>query len=150
MFSKYLSKIAEIEKKFGDELNPPATPKEIQYLKNKVENIFGAVLPDQYVEFLSKVNGLHFDGLNIYGVDTSLLENNYSSAAHGFIEFNEVWYEVEDLKQYLFFGDSDISWYCLKLAEGSYQILDKPSGTIIETYPDFVHMFEAELKIRLQ
>ncbi len=150
MFNEYLSKIAEIEKKFGDELNPPATPKEIQSLKDNVKNTFGIILPRQYIEFLSEANGLHFDGLNIYGVDTSLLETKYSSAAHGFIEFNEVWYEVEELKQYLFFGESDISWYCLNLAERIWQILDKPSGTLIETYPDFYSMFEAELKVKLQ
>ncbi len=57
-------------------------------------------LPATFIEFLKQVNGLDFNGLVIYGVDKTLLDNEKDENIHGFIESNEIWYENDWQKQY--------------------------------------------------
>jgi hypothetical protein len=149
MLNDLLKKLEHECMEYGYIYNPPATEKEIQYLKQNVKNMFGADLPDQFIDLLLKTNGVGYDGLTIYAVDVSLLETKPDNPANGFIETNEIWYEVEDQKKYLFFGDDDISWYALNLAEGAYHVLDKPSGTVMETFDDFDSMLESALRAKL-
>ena len=56
---------------------------------------FNVDLPREYEEFLKTVNGLDFDGLVLYGVDSSLLETKKMNHICGFIDTNEIWYENE-------------------------------------------------------
>ncbi len=62
------------------------------------------------------------------------------------IETNEIWYENDWQKQYLFFGDSDIAWYCYDLDQNVFLELDKPSGTLIQSFASFESMLEEALQ----
>ena len=86
------------------------------------------------------MNGLDFNGLVIYGVDKMLLDKEVDEDIHGFIETNEIWYENDWQKQYVFFGDSDTAWYCYDQKENVYVELDKPSGTFIQSFESFDFM----------
>lgn len=151
MWRDLLVDIQKILEQYGVKLREPATSEEIERLK---ENVFMELndfsLPDQFIEFLMVVNGLDFDGLVIYGVDKSLLENEIEEEIHGFIETNEIWYENEWQKQYVFFGDSDIALYCYDLTQKVYLELDKPSCTMMNTFDNFSAMLEDALKARLE
>lgn len=141
--------IGDILKSVNYKLNIPATDTEVQRLREHVKEKFNVVLPREYEEFLKTVNGLDFDGLVLYGVDSSLLETKKDEHICGFIDTNEIWYENEFQKEYLFFGDSNIAWFCKSLSDGTYLELDKPSGTVMNTYNDFNTMLEEALKITL-
>ncbi len=106
-------------------------------------------MPKQYIQFLEKVNGLDFDALVIYGVDRHILGDVTGEEVYGFIETNEIWYENEWQKQYIFFGDSDTGWYCFDIFKELYVELDKPSGEIMSKYCDFNSMLEDALKSRI-
>ncbi|MCC3356785.1 YrhA family protein [Bacillus sp. REN16] len=54
-----------------------------------------------------------------------------------FIEVNEIWRENEWENNYLFFLDSNISWYCFDIDNNVFLELDKPSGEIMEEYKSF-------------
>ena len=75
-------------------------------------------MPEQYIAFLKTVNGLESNGFTFYGVDSTLLDNEDQSV-YGFIALNGIWYENEYHKQYIFFGDSNLSWYCLHFIKRS-------------------------------
>lgn len=142
-----LIKIEKVEEKYGGSLRSPASDKEILKMSHNIKQKLGKiVLPKQYIEFLEKVNGLDFNGLVIYGVDEALLDKEVDEEIHGFIETNEIWYENEWLKQYIFFGDSDTAWYCYDLKESDYVELDKPSGTLIQSFESFDSMLSDALK----
>lgn len=130
-----------IEKKYGSSLRNPASDTEIitmnDNIQQKLENI---ILPKSYIELLKIINGLDFNGLVIYGVDEVLLDKEVNQNIHGFIETNELWYENDWQKQYIFFGDSDTAWYCYDLKESVYVELDKPSGTLIQSFESFDSM----------
>ena len=55
----------------------------------------------------SALNGLDFNGLVIYGVDSSISEHEADEEIHGLIETNDL-HENDWKKKYLFFGNSDV------------------------------------------
>jgi hypothetical protein len=145
MWKTLLLKIKKIEQKYGSNLNSPASNKQIESLINAVREKFKYTLPEQYIKFLATVNGLEFNGFKIYGVDSSFSEGEANQPIIGYIDTNEIWYENEHQRQYMFFGDSDIGWYCLDISEAMYVELDKPSGTLMEVFKDFDSMLEKAL-----
>ncbi|HDX9630375.1 TPA: SMI1/KNR4 family protein [Bacillus cereus] len=149
MWKNMILEIGDILKSVNYKLNTPATDTEVQRLREHVKEKFNVDLPREYEEFLKTVNGLDFDGLVLYGVDSSLLETKKDEHICGFIDTNEIWYENEFQKEYLFLGDSNIAWFCKNLSDGTYLELDKPSGTVMNTYNDFNTMLEEALKITL-
>ncbi len=145
MWEKLLSDIRKIEEKYGDTLNAPALSEQIEVFKKIVKDKFNHILPEQYINFLQTVNGLEFNGFIFYGIDNSLLELQNSQTVYGYVDMNEIWYENEHQKQYMFFGESNISWYCFDLLNKIYLELDNPSGTPMHTYTDFNSMLEKAL-----
>ncbi|PAD23107.1 YrhA family protein [Terribacillus saccharophilus] len=132
-----LNSIQSIESNHGETLRRAASDEEIAALKNEaIRQLDANTLPHSYITFLKQVNGLDFNGLVIYGVDDYLL-TNASDELDGFISTNEIWRENKEQKQYIFFADSSIAWYCLDLISNTYVELDKPSGTVMETYDEF-------------
>lgn len=142
-----LIEIEKIEEKYGSTLRNPALDTEIVKMNYNIHQKLGdIVLPESYIEFLKKINGLDFNGLVIYGVDKVLLDKEVEEDIHGFIETNELWYENDWQKQYIFFGDSDTAWYCYDQKESVYVELDKPSGTLIQSFESFDSMLSDALK----
>ncbi|WP_078552222.1 YrhA family protein [Bacillus alkalicellulosilyticus] len=149
MWEKMVSEIQKIEESFGSSLRRPATSNEINKMKENIKVQFnGFLLPDSYVNFLKKLNGLDFNGLVIYGVDNAFLDNKIENI-DGFVEINEIWHENNWQKQYLFFGDSDTAWYCYDLENKIYLELDKPSGTEMNSFNNFQIMLEEALSSRV-
>lgn len=149
MWENLVLEIESILKSVDYKLNMPATDMEVQRLREQVKEKFNVDLPNEYEEFLKTVNGLDFDGLVLYGVDLFLLETERDEPICGLIEANEIWYENEFQKEYLFLGDSNIAWFCKNLCDGTYLELDKPSGTVMKTYNDCNTMLVEALKITL-
>lgn len=145
MWEKLISDIRKIEEKYGDTINSPASSQQIEILIKVVKEKFGNELPQEYIKFLKTVNGIEFNGFIFYGVDSSLLDNQKEETVYGYIDTNEIWYENQHQKQYMFFGESNISWYCFDLVNKIYVELDKPSGTLMNTYDNFYCMLEKAL-----
>ncbi|MBL3889646.1 SMI1/KNR4 family protein [Bacillus cereus] len=149
MWKNLILEIEKIEKSFNDKLNTPATDSEVKKLRERMKKSFNVDLPSEYEEFLKTVNGLDFNGLVLYGVDSYLLDTERDESICGLIETNEIWYENEFQKEYLFLGDSNIAWFSKNLSDGTYLELDKPSGTVMNTYNDCNTMLEEALKTAL-
>lgn len=147
---RFVEKIEKNEEEFGSLLRHPASDSEIIKINQNIQQKFGnIVLPDSYLEFLKIVNGIDFNGLVIYGVDKSLLDKDVDEEINGFIETNEIWYENEWQKRYVFFGDSDVALYCYDTEEGVYVEFDKPSGTLMQTFNSFDSMLTNALETAL-
>lgn len=146
MWEQLFLKIKDKREKRGRKLNNPASEEQIEILKKIVKEEFNQVLPEQYVNFLKSINGIEFNGFIFYGVDSSLLDVENNQTVYGYVDTNKIWYENEHQKQYMFFGESNISWYCFDLLNGVYVELDNPSGTLMQTYIDFNSMLEKALE----
>ncbi|WP_350300007.1 YrhA family protein [Peribacillus frigoritolerans] len=145
-----LIEVEKIEGKYDGVLRNPVSNSEIIKMKQTIQQKLGnIIIPESYIEFLKNVNGLDFNGFVIYGVDETLLDNEVDEEVQGFIETNELWYENDWQKQYLFLGDSDTAWFCYDLNERVYVELDKPSGTLIHLFDSFDSMLSDALKASL-
>ena len=149
-WKELLMDIKKIEEKYGSSLRNPVSDKEIKNLQQLVHEKLGNIqLPESYIDFLKSVNGLDFNGLVIYGVDQELLGEPNRENLQGFVKTNEIWHENESQKQYVFFGDSDIAWFCFDLKQNIYIELDKPSGTLIKSFNSFESMLCGALQTTL-
>jgi hypothetical protein len=96
---------------------------------------------DAMVAFAKLADGLNFNGLFIYSLDPTANHNIYDS--------NADWWEVEAQRQYLFFADDDISWYCVQLEDKEFWVLDKPSGERMESFDSLDALLTAALETSL-
>ena len=147
MWKDKLEKIkTEFEKDFGFIFNNPASDNEISKLEINFLEKFKVKLPSQYLEFLKYINGIEFDGFIIFSIDKDMLDNDINQQVKGIIDFNEILYENEFNKDYIFLADRDINWYVYNIKDENFNILDKPSGELMETYNDFYSMLDKVLK----
>lgn len=138
MLEKLLCEIKKIESSVGYEIVEPAHKVEIDRLKNWIskhikKNLWFA----DYEDFLKRRNGLDFDGFIIYCTNPED-ENN------DFIIANSVWRNGNE--NYLFFGESSISWFVFDIKLERFVELDKPSGDFIKSYDSFIDMLTNILK----
>ncbi len=134
MWKDKLQEIVQEMNLFGEKINIGATVEEIQLFLKETKTELKVDLPDDYVKILEVVNGIEFNGFILYGIDQHLLDMQPNQTINGLIECNKIWYENEWQKNYIFLGDSDISWYVYDLIECRYCILDKPSGRKMEEF----------------
>ena len=87
-------------------------------------------------------NGFEWNGFILYGVDRASFPTAPAYSVYGLIEQNEIWYEVESQRAYLFLGESNISWYVYEIATGRYLELDNPSGSEVEVFDSCAEMLE--------
>ncbi len=134
MWQNKLNEIIELQKQFGEDINSGASDEEIRNFKEAVYKEFNVFLPEEYLEALKTVNGIEFNGYILYGVDSRLLEKEHNQPINGLIDCNKAWYDNEWQKQYVFLGESGMSWYVYDIADKKYYELDIPSGDKINEF----------------
>lgn len=150
MWREKISHISKIREKRNRKLNLPINEKELSKFRKSVVEKFGEdVLPQQYYEFLQTVNGIELNGLIIYGIDQSFLDFKPINQVDSFFDANEIWESIKDEDELIFFGDSDIAWYCYNVSKKKFVELDKPSGEHMETFCDFDTMLKSALSAAL-
>ncbi|MFB5763711.1 YrhA family protein [Paenibacillus medicaginis] len=150
MWKEQIDQISKIRGKRNRKLNAPANENEISRFRKSVVEKFGeGILPQQYFEFLRTVNGIEFNGLKIYGIDNNFLDSQPVNQVDSFFDANETWESIKDEDELIFFGDSDIAWYCFNATKKSFVELDKPSGELMETFNNFGAMLESAFSVAL-
>lgn len=142
MWEEKLDKIIQEKALYGEKVNSGATEKEMQTFIDEIADKLNMVLPEQYTRVLKVMNGIEFNGVILYGIDERMLDSLPTQHVNGLLENNKIWYENEWQKQYLFLGESSISWYVYDLADKKYFELDNPSGTEIEMFNCFEDLLE--------
>ncbi|UFH51180.1 YrhA family protein [Pseudomonas sp. KNUC1026] len=126
----------------GMYLGAGATPNDILALTARAKAELSEDLPAPYLDFLR-----HYDGLIAEGVFV------YSSVAHpfpgrdghslDFMNINLISREVDFMKEFLIFGDSDMDEYVLELATQKYQVRDKQAiDNVYEEFASFDELLE--------
>jgi hypothetical protein len=139
-----LDKINEDEQKYGGNIytqTAKTNDNEVDYFKKWIRKYYKKGF-SEYIDFIKIINGLNNNGLFLYSLNPESEFNIYKN--------NETWWDEDDeLKKYIFFGDDDISWYCLSRKDGKYYILDKPGGDVMDKYKTFDKIIIKSLKIVL-
>ena len=126
---------------YDEEVNLGASKEEIDKLIVEAKEKLSVEIPKEYLDILSKVNGIEFNGFILYGVDKYLLEHEMNQSIYGLVDSNKIWYENEEQKKYLFLGESNISWYVYEYKNKIFIELDNPSGREINKFNSFYEMF---------
>ncbi len=165
MWEDNLKKVIDEKKMYDEEVNSGASKEEIARLieeANKKLNVEipkeyldiiskingiefnGFILygvPKEYLDIISKINGIEFNGFILYGVDEYLLEHQINQSIYGLVDSNQIWYENEEQKKYLFLGESNISWYVYEYKKKCFIELDNPSGRESNKFNSFYEIF---------
>ena len=75
-----------------------------------------------------------------YTVQMKYYQKKPNQHINGLISINQIWYENEDQKKYLFLGESNISWYVYDTNIEQYIELDNPSGREMVEFEKFDEM----------
>ncbi|MGM0219159.1 YrhA family protein [Enterococcus sp. AZ126] len=147
MWKENLNRVKKVEESYDDKVNRGATDYEIANFIKKGREDLNIEFPAEYIEILKEINGLDFNGFVLYGVDEEQLENreNIEQRIYGAIEYNEIWYDVEENKAYIFLGESNISWYVYETKTKLYWELDNPSGSEMYSFKTFSELFDKML-----
>lgn len=142
MWKDKLKKVQEVREAYSlAGINSGVSNEIINNWVIRVQSILGIRPPQEFIDILLYANGFEWNGFILYGVDQDFFENP-SYAVYGLIEQNEIWYEVESQRAYLFLGESNISWYVYEIASGRYIELDNPSGREIVVFNSCAEMLE--------
>ncbi|SFS07081.1 YrhA family protein [Anaeromicropila populeti] len=144
MWKEKLNEIERIYSKYNKKINDGCLDEVMQEFQDEVFENFNYNLPEDYLQFLKCVNGIEFNGFSIYGVDNYITEDDKNENT-GYIDSNEIWYENQWQKKYMFLGDSSISWFCYDIENETYVELDKPSAEKAGEYKVFYELLDKVL-----
>ncbi|MCL1853103.1 MAG: SMI1/KNR4 family protein [Peptococcaceae bacterium] len=136
-----LNTIEDIEKKYGQSIMKKTNDNDYVDFENwlTIKGFSNSSLDfKEYIDLLANYNGINFNGLFLYSIS--------QEDEHSIYEENDILWENEDQKKYIFFGDDSISWYCVSIRDMTYHILDKPSGTVMQSFNSFFDMFDKALE----
>ena len=145
MWRKLLEAVGEERERFGlGPVNPGAPAEALSSWADRVREVLGVRPPREWLDILAQVDGLEWNGFILYGADREFFAP--PGEVYGLIEQNEIWYEVDSQRAYLFLGESNISWYVYQIKTGRYLELDNPSGEEMEAFPSCEALLEKLLR----
>ena len=149
MWMNFISKISEIEEKYGDSVNS-GVPNTVFSALMKKHNVWpNDEVMEDYKRFLSQVNGIDFNGFILYGISQKTNPDIIDEDVYDIFEMNIIWHEESSNNSYFFLGESDMSWYVYDTFDRVYKELDLPSGDLVNKYSTLDDLLESVLKTAL-
>lgn len=142
MWLELLEKIEKIESGYGEKLNSPINLDKIKSLSKNEINKVQTFMEQEYSRFLTKVNGLDFNGSVLYGLKT---DDSCSAEVYDFFDYNNILHEVEENKRFVFIGENNISWFVYNPSNDEYLELDMPSAEVVEKFNSLDDLLESFL-----
>lgn len=131
--------IDNILKRYEETIYATSSPQDLDYFcKWFLENCEGLSLDDEYIEIIALIDCFDFNGLSFYSINNDNENNIYES--------NDIYWENENLKKYLFIGEDSISWYAIAIDSGKYYMLDKPSSSSMREFNAFKELLLVALE----
>lgn len=101
-----------------------ADSREMLRFSQECQAELGSLPPPDYLDFLKIHNGLAENGVFLYSTcRTPLLDGSGQNL--GFVEVNLNWRDLDWMKDYLIFGDSDMDIYVFEKHSGVFQVRDR-------------------------
>ena len=78
MWEDILQEVIDLKMQFGDQINPGATDEDMKKWLLACRTELNKEIPDEYLQFLKKINGIEFDGFILYGIGSVASSSYYS------------------------------------------------------------------------
>lgn len=134
-----LAEINAEKREFAQPIWPPASPDAIERLRKLARDTLQADLPEDYVAFLGRNDGLDFNGYVIYGAT-----EHKEPFLSGFVESNERLGGPQ--AGHVFFGDTGDQLFAQDRTSQAWVALDRASLDVIATFPSFDAMLTDVLR----
>lgn len=132
-----LMKIEKTVAQYQDSILNDLTNEQMDRVRKWFEDNLETNDISEFIKLMSIANGFEFNGFILYSLDPD--------SDNEFLEANEVWHENHNFKKYIFFADSDISWYCFDMETKIFCELDKPTGDEVCRFNDYRSMMISAL-----
>jgi hypothetical protein len=139
-----LTRIHAEQRIAGEQVSGPATPAACVALADRVQEAFAIVVPDAFLAFLQRCDGLDFNGLVLYGTGGTVHQRTPDLMAA-----NTNWRANPALHDWLILGDNDTDLLAWHQPTGTCGRLDRVGLQQTETFPDVATMLERVLTERL-
>jgi len=147
MFNDLLFQVTALHKKFGDDLQPPATEEQITNLIIKAKQILNIEIPQSYIDFIKITNGYNWNGVFIYPSEKTLYSGTSDKYMAGIIDHNFVFRDPDNMKDFLLFGEDDLDVFVRKISTGYYEVRDRvPFSNVYYTFNTFAELAYYALK----
>ena len=130
----------------------PATSDDLNLCQEDMVEMEMPLIPKGYVDFLSKLNGFAWNGIEFFSTDqvtdpeTDYRLNDIVSENENFVDSNENLLEVD---YYVFLGRADDDLYVYNTKNGRYEVLDRTGRDVMEDFETFEAMFVSVVSCRI-
>lgn len=126
--------------------NKPLTNEDIAEFQKYANSQLGFFLPFNYAEMLKMVNGYENNGKVIYAADSSFILNKNPKKISGYIVNNFYKLVNHPDKNYLYIGESYISFYIFDRDQCHYACIDKTTFQKTKIYTNFYELLQEVCK----
>jgi hypothetical protein len=127
----------------GEQVQPPASPEAIDALHAFAERELHTPLPQDYIDFLRRADGLDFNGTVIYATAQRSLPGGLTLL--GFPESNRD-FAAGQGHDHVLFGETGDELYALDKSRGQFLLLDRASLSPLEQFASCEAMLAAALR----
>jgi hypothetical protein len=135
--------------KYGEAGQGAATHEQIARVRADVQARFGATLPEDFADFLSRSNGVDYNGAVIYGASQSIAAPGPNEFWQGIVAANAEWRNGPGHENYLVLGETDMDLLTVDLDGTNVVLRDKVSSDVNERFSSVSEAIESILKKRL-
>ena len=139
-----IEKIKNEREQFNLKLQKGANEDCIKILLSHSVSKFNYKIPVEYLDFLRIVDGLFYNGIQIYATK-AVIEMPQNITIEGFVEANEMWKNDERKKRYIVFAESGDALYVHNLNNNNYEYVDRITLDVIETKNNCKELFDLVL-----
>jgi hypothetical protein len=139
-YDKYLDFAIRFSTERGlDLVGPPLSEAGIEDLRQRARSKLSAEIPDPYLEFLRRIDGIEWNGLYVYAGT----ERDEDVLPEEFVDYNLAMRNCEEDLNFLIFATSGISQFVQNLSESRFQTLGLGTYDVVEEHESFDDMLAA-------
>ena len=140
MIDELLKVIRDEAAEFDEQLPGPATQQQVDELRTRARKELGIELPEGYVKFLLRHNGIHWDGMSVYGTEPRRIRDEDSEYNLGGLIEENVNRGLN--RPYITFADNGDEEFVFDKNTGKYLCLDAIGLGQNEIYRSFDSMIK--------
>lgn len=131
------------------EMSPPrpATADEIANLRDEAARVLGHPIPEHYVGFLGKANGLCWNGLTIFSAQRSEMAGHADAFIEGFVEANTRYrLDYGGMEEFDIFAEDSVVFFAFNRAMGAFRVVSLAAQNVYRSYDTFDELMADALR----